>query len=89
MTGRPVYAESPSGYGEPVAAIATALESLAHRIGLLEDADQLERLNAIYGYYLARNQWDDLAGIFARDGDRNAWRLRWAGERAPQPRSLW
>ena len=30
--------------------------------------EQLERLNAIYGYYLARNQWDDLAGIFSRDG---------------------
>lgn len=44
------------------------LAALDTRIGLLEDADAIERLHAIYGYYLARNQWDDLAGIFAEDG---------------------
>ena len=41
---------------------------LGHRLGLLEDVQQIARLNAIYGYYLARNQWDDLAGIFAPQG---------------------
>src|SRR5690606_3454546 len=28
----------------------------------------VERLQTDYGYYLARNQWDDLTGIFAEDG---------------------
>lgn len=44
------------------------LADLEQRIGLLEDADDIERLQTIYGYYLARNQWDDLTGIFAADG---------------------
>jgi hypothetical protein len=56
----------------PLEADATALEeklaALDRRLGLLEDIVQLERLNAIYGYYLAHLQWDDLTGIFAPTG---------------------
>lgn len=48
--------------------ISAALNALDTRVGLLQDADELERLHTIYGYYLARNQWDHLAGIFAEDG---------------------
>lgn len=44
------------------------LDALERRVGLLEDADAIERLQTIYGYYLARNQWDHLTGIFAPDG---------------------
>ena len=44
---------------------STALEG---RVGLLEDVVQLERLNSIYGYYLAHLQWDDLTGIFSPTG---------------------
>jgi ketosteroid isomerase-like protein len=44
------------------------LDDLEKRIGLLQDADEVERLHAVYGYYLAGNQWDDLTGIFAPDG---------------------
>ena len=72
VTGAPVYAESA---GETVAVSAadrddldSALQALEQRVVRLEDTDALERLNAIYGYYLARNQWDNLAGIFASDG---------------------
>jgi hypothetical protein len=50
---------------ESVGALLTALES---RVGLLEDVVQLERLNSIYGYYLAHLQWDDLTGIFSPTG---------------------
>ena len=56
-----------SGPGN-VDALLAELDELERRIGRLEDFDALERLNAVYGYYLARNQWDDLAGIFAPDG---------------------
>ena len=45
-----------------------ALNVLDKRVGLLEDADAVERLHTAYGYYLQRNQWDDLTGIFAPDG---------------------
>ena len=44
------------------------MDDLESRIGLLQDAYEVERLQAIYGYYLARNQWDDLTGIFTPDG---------------------
>jgi hypothetical protein len=50
------------------AALATYLDALEHRLGILEDLTQLERMNSIYGYYLAHLQWDDLTGIFAPTG---------------------
>jgi hypothetical protein len=59
---------------EVVAGSATAesieatLNALERRVGLLEDVAQLERLNSIYGYYLAHLQWDDLTGIFSPTG---------------------
>jgi hypothetical protein len=69
VTGGPVYAASPGELASPLdAGLEAALGDLERRVGLLEDADAIERLNSIYGYYLARNQWDDLAGIFAPDG---------------------
>jgi hypothetical protein len=48
--------------------LAGKTAELERRAGLLADADAVERLHTIYGYYLARNQWDDFAGLFAEDG---------------------
>lgn len=48
--------------------IAAALDELDTRVARLQDADAVERLHTIYGYYLQRNQWDDLTGIFTPDG---------------------
>jgi hypothetical protein len=48
--------------------VDAALTVLDNRIGLLQDADAVERLHTIYGYYLQRNQWDHLTGIFTPDG---------------------
>jgi hypothetical protein len=70
----PVTAErtAPAAAPPTVAANAGEIESklaaLDRRLGLLEDVTQLERLNSIYGYYLAHLQWDDLTGIFAPTG---------------------
>jgi hypothetical protein len=44
------------------------LGEIERRMGLLEDMAQLERLNSIYGYYLAHLQWDDLTGVFSPTG---------------------
>src|SRR5690606_32877921 len=41
-------------------AVADSLAEADRRIGLLEDADQIERLHTTYGYYLARYQMDNL-----------------------------
>jgi hypothetical protein len=54
--------------GVDAAAIESGLGAIERRIGLLEDVTQIERMNSIYGYYLAHLQWDDLAGMFAPDG---------------------
>ena len=61
--------------GEPALEIPGDLDAVAalvadaeRRIGLLEDADQIERLHSTYGYYLARYQMDNLAALFADDG---------------------
>jgi hypothetical protein len=48
--------------------LAATLEGIERRVGLLEDVAQLERMNSIYGYYLAHLQWDDLTGIFSPTG---------------------
>jgi len=40
---------------------------LAHRVELLADAQQIENLQRIYGYYLDRRQWDQVADLFADD----------------------
>ena len=72
VAGAPVYAESAGAAAATIPAgrddLESGIESLEQRVARLEDMDALERLNAIYGYYLARNQWDNLAGIFASDG---------------------
>ena len=72
VTGGAVYAQSPAHHAPPapagVESLDAVLAGLERRVERLEDTDALERLNSIYGYYLARNQWDDLAGIFAPDG---------------------
>ena len=49
-------------------AVEGRLKELDRRIGLLDDMRQLERMNSIYGYYLAHLQWDDLTGIFSPTG---------------------
>ena len=54
--------------GVTIEALAADLAALERRVGLLEDVAQLERLNSIYGYYLAHLQWDDLTGIFSPTG---------------------
>jgi hypothetical protein len=72
VTGKPVYAASaappPAAVLPSADALDEALGRLDRRIGLLEDVTQLERMNSIYGYYLAHLQWDDLTGIFAPTG---------------------
>ncbi len=70
----PVTSPRPEAGGEAsagAAALATldaTLAALERRVGLLEDVVQLERMNGIYGYYLAHLQWDDLTGIFSPAG---------------------
>jgi len=43
-------------------------DDLARRAERLHDEQQIENLQRIYGYYLDRAQWDQLADLFADDG---------------------
>lgn len=70
VTGAPdaVVADANAAALTDMASIRAAMAELDKRIGLLQDADAVERLHTIYGYYLAHNKWDEFAGIFTPDG---------------------
>jgi hypothetical protein len=66
----------PFHYGNPGIALEDlpkfpedlSLQELRKILEEIEDFRSVERLQTVYGYYLARNQWDDLTGLFAPDG---------------------
>ena len=71
VTGKPATQPDVRGTTtreESGSAVEARLKELDRRIGLLDDVRQLERMNSIYGYYLAHLQWDDLTGIFSPTG---------------------
>ena len=41
---------------------------LVHRVTLLGDEQEIENLQRIYGYYVDRGMWDEVADLFASDG---------------------
>ena len=51
-----------------VADLQATVARLQQRIARLEDEDQIENLISIYGYYLDKREWDQLAELFADDG---------------------
>jgi hypothetical protein len=74
VTGAPVYAQRAADFAVALpAASASAIEKASaevdHRLGRLEDFQQLENLQMRYGYYLATLEWDRLANLFAADGN--------------------
>ena len=42
--------------------------ALAHRVELLKDQAQIEKLQRAYGYYVDKAQWPEIARLFAADG---------------------
>jgi hypothetical protein len=57
--------------GEDDAALATLqgrIAALEHRKTLVADSNDIERLQAAYGYYFDRGLWDQVADLFADDG---------------------
>lgn len=41
---------------------------LLHKAQLLRDEQQIENLQRIYGYYIDRNKWSEVAALFTADG---------------------
>jgi hypothetical protein len=50
-----------------LAPLRTELAALAHRLQLVEDANDIKRLQRAYGYYLDSGRWDEVAALFADD----------------------
>jgi hypothetical protein len=50
-----------------VAALQSAVAQLRQRVQTLHDADEIENLVSMYGYYLDKQQWDSLTELFAED----------------------
>ena len=71
VTGGPVIfadaGQPPAVETVPADRLAQTIQSLGKRLGRLNDINAIERLQHVYGYYLARQQWDDLAGLSAAD----------------------
>jgi hypothetical protein len=68
VTAAPAAAAPAEVTADTAAELEANLARLEERMTRLADITQLERMNSIYGYYLAHLQWDDLTGIFAADG---------------------
>ncbi len=52
---------------DPVKEPDPAVAELARRIRLLRDTEQIGNLVSLYGYYLDKQKWDLLTGLFADD----------------------
>ncbi len=50
-----------------LAAAAARLDALGKRIGLLEDANQVEIVQRTYGYFVDKAQWTQLSQLFSKD----------------------
>jgi hypothetical protein len=46
-------------------ALGRKLSDLSQRVQLLNDEDEVANLQSIYGYYVDRKMWDDVADLFA------------------------
>jgi len=54
--------------GAQLKKLQAQVEELEHRAGRAEDFAALSNLQAAYGYYVDKCQWDQAADLFAKDG---------------------
>ena len=70
VTGGPVNfagAGPAPGMTIPAGKLEQTVNDLDRRLQRLDDVNDIERLQHVYGYYLDKQQWDDLAGLSAAD----------------------
>ena len=68
----PYHYENPGSKPVPRADLGTPsadLASLAKKVGLLNDEIEVQNLQRSYGYYVDKSMWDDVAELFADDGE--------------------
>ena len=59
---------APSEDGAALSALQGRIAALEQRKTLVADSNDIERLQAAFGYYLDRGLWDEVAALFAEDG---------------------
>lgn len=52
---------------EPHADLLQRIAKLESRLGLLEDIEEIKRLQRMYGYYIDNRLWSEMTGLFADD----------------------
>jgi hypothetical protein len=69
--GSPIpRSEMPADEGTNISnlqSMSRRLSDLAHRAQILNDEDEVANMQGIYGYYVDRKMWDDVADLFAPD----------------------
>jgi hypothetical protein len=59
---------SPETAPLPMSTLSRRFEDLQRRAQRLNDESEVENLQRVYGYYIDRKMWDDVADLFADDG---------------------
>ena len=59
---------APSEDGVALSALQGRIAALEQRKTLVADSNDIERLQAAFGYYFDRGLWDEVAALFAEDG---------------------
>jgi len=59
---------APSEDGAALSALQGRIAALEQRKALVADSNDIERLQAAFGYYFDRGLWDEVAALFAEDG---------------------
>ena len=59
---------APSEDGAALSALQGRIAALEQRKTLVADSNDIERLQAAFGYYFDRGLWDEVAVLFAEDG---------------------
>ncbi len=67
-SARPPSSRADADADQAISDLQATVSRLQQRIVRLQDEDQIENLISIYGYYLDKRQWDQLADLFADDG---------------------
>ncbi len=62
------HVSGPAGLPADLAALQTNANTLAHKVELLKDHAQIEKLQRAYGYYVDKAQWPDISQLFAENG---------------------
>jgi hypothetical protein len=60
--------ETPREDGEQLVALEARLAELERRKSLVEDVNEIKRLQHAYGYYVDEAMWDEVVDLFAEDG---------------------